>query len=77
MGDLLGSDGTEVLILLRQGFELFLCLDNLPFQSIILVLTEGAIFQLLLCLRLCIFQGVQFLFCFTDGIFQQALLLRE
>ena len=77
MGDLLGSDRAEVLILCGQGFELLLGFDNFPLQGIIFVLTQRAVFQLFLCLLLCLFQGVQTILGSGYRFLQSLLLLGE
>ena len=62
---------------LLQAAKLLLRLDDLTLESIIFVLTEIAVFELLFGLFLRGFQRIQFLFRRADGFLQCALFLRQ
>ena len=60
-----------------QSLQFLLGLDDFTLQRVVLVLTERAVFQLLLRLNLRLFQRIQLLFRGADGILQQFLFLCE
>ena len=62
---------------LLQTSKLLLGLDDFPLQSIILVLPEVTVFELFLCLPLCLLQRVQLFGSRADGFLEVFLLLGE
>ena len=73
----LGKGGIGGDCFLLQTSKLLLGLNDFPLQGVILVLPEVTVFELLLCLPLCLFESVQLFRGRADGVLEVFLLLGE